>query len=47
MGRTGLGLPDGMAGQIAQELGQVPDVAVMIRAAPRAAPESSGRSEPS
>jgi hypothetical protein len=46
-GRTGIGLPGGMAGQIAQELGQVPDVAVMILAPPRAAPESSGRSEPS
>ena len=46
-GRTGIGVPGGMAGQIAQELGQVPDVAVMIIAAPRAAPESSGRSEPS
>ena len=46
-GRTGIGVPGGTAGQIAQELGQVPDVAVMIIAAPRAAPESSGRSEPS
>jgi hypothetical protein len=47
MGRTGLGLPDGMAGQIAQELGQVPDVAVMIIGPPKAASWSPGRSEPS
>jgi hypothetical protein len=47
MGRTGLGLPDSMAGQIAQELGQVPDVAVMIIAPPEAASWSPGRSEPS
>ena len=37
-GRTGIGVPGGMAGRIAQELGQVPDIAVMIIAAPRAAP---------
>ncbi len=46
-GRTGLGLPGGMAGQIAQELGQVPEVAVMIIAPPGAASWSPGRSEPS
>ena len=46
-GRTGIAVPGGMAGQIAQELGQVPDVAVTILAPPRAAPESSGRSKAS
>ena len=46
-GRTGIAVPGGTAGQIAQELGQVPDVALTILAPPRAAPESSGRGEPS
>jgi len=41
------GLPDGMAGQIAQELGQASDVAVMIIAPPEAASWSPGRSQPS
>jgi hypothetical protein len=36
-----------MAGQIAQELGQAPDVAVMIIAPPEAASWSPGLSEPS
>ena len=47
MGRTGIAVPGGTAGQFAQDLGQVPDVTVTIFALPRAAPESSGRSEPS
>jgi hypothetical protein len=40
-------LHGGMAGQIADVLGQVPDVAVTIIPPSRAAPESSGHSEPS
>jgi len=43
-GRTGIGVPGGMAGQIAKEQGQVPDVAVMIIAAPRATPLESAQS---
>ncbi len=45
--RHGIAAPGGTAGQIADVLSEVPDVAVTIIAPPRAAPESSGRSEPS
>ena len=40
-------LRDGTAGQIADVLGQVPDVAVTIIPLSRAAPRSRGHSEPS
>jgi len=45
MGRTGLAVVGGTAGQIALKLAQVPGVAWNILAPPRAAPESPGRSE--
>jgi hypothetical protein len=41
-GRTGIALPGGMPSQIAQELGQLPHVAVSILAPPRAASEPPG-----
>jgi hypothetical protein len=44
--RYRIAAPSGMAGQIADALAQVPDVAVAIIAPPRAASGSPGRSEP-